>query len=75
MSFNSRRGFLRGSTSVAALSFIGTMQALQARNANAATGTTGLVASPYGPVAPVLDEATGLPSLQLPEGFAYRSFG
>ena len=75
MSLNSRRGFLRGSTSVAALSFIGTMQALQARNANAATGSTGLVASPYGPVAPALDEATGLPLLQLPEGFAYRSYG
>ena len=40
-----------------------------------ATGSTGLVASPYGPVAPVLDEATGLPLLQLPEGFAYRSYG
>lgn len=75
MSLNSRRGFLRGSTSIAALSFIGTMQALQARNANAATGSTGLVASPYGPVAPALDEATGLPLLQLPEGFAYRSYG
>src|SRR5688572_529132 len=60
MSLNSRRGFLRGSTSLAAFSFIGTMQALQARNANAATGSTastgstGLVASPYGPVAPAL---------------------
>jgi secreted PhoX family phosphatase len=75
MSFNSRRGFLRGSTSVAALSFIATMQALQARNAHAATGSTGLVASPYGPVVPALDEATGLPLLQLPEGFAYRSYG
>ena len=75
MSLNSRRGFLRGSTSMAALSFIGTMQALQSRNANAATGSTGLVASPYGPVAPALDEATGLPLLQLPEGFAYRSYG
>ncbi|MGK6308974.1 PhoX family protein [Variovorax sp. DT-64] len=81
MSFPSRRGFLRGSTSVAALSFIGTLQALQARNVDAAiagdgaSGSTGLVASPYGPVAPVLDEATGLPLLQLPEGFAYRSYG
>ncbi len=75
MSLNSRRGFLRGSTSLAALTFVGTMQALQSRNANAATGSTGLVASPYGPVAPALDEATGLPLLQLPEGFAYRSYG
>lgn len=75
MPLNSRRGSLRGSTSIAALSFIGTMKALQARNANAATGSIGLVASPYSPVAPTLDEATGRPLLQLPEGFAYRSYG
>lgn len=29
----------------------------------------------YGPLGPVPDEATGLPLLQLPEGFRYRSFG
>lgn len=29
----------------------------------------------YGPLHPVKDEATGLPLLQLPEGFRYRSFG
>jgi secreted PhoX family phosphatase len=73
---SSRRGFLKGSAlSLAALSFATTMQALQMRNAHAASGSLGLVDSPYGPVAPVLDEATGLPLLQLPEGFAYRSFG
>jgi len=76
MSLSSRRGFLKGSASMAAASFVGTMQALQMRNAQAqAVGSAGLVASPYGPVAPVLDEATALPLLQLPEGFAYRSFG
>src|SRR5687767_9334394 len=31
-------------------------------------------ASPYGPVAPVRDLATGLELLKLPEGFQYRSF-
>ncbi len=30
--------------------------------------------SPYGPLAPVADEATGLPLLMLPRGFRYRSF-
>lgn len=30
--------------------------------------------SPYGPVAPVRDETTGLPLLQLPEGFRYMSY-
>jgi len=29
----------------------------------------------YGPLVPVLDETTGLPLLQLPEGFRYASFG
>ncbi len=29
----------------------------------------------YGPLQPTLDENTGLPLLQLPEGFRYRSFG
>jgi secreted PhoX family phosphatase len=31
--------------------------------------------SGYGPLAPVLDQATGLPLLRLPEGFRYWSFG
>ncbi len=29
----------------------------------------------YGPLHPVTDDTTGLPLLQLPEGFRYRSFG
>lgn len=33
------------------------------------------VASPYGPISPKLDLSTGLPLLQLPEEFTYRSFG
>lgn len=69
----SRRGFLRGSGAAAAATFLGTLQMLQARQAMAAGGTL-LVASPYGPVSPVLDLATGLPLLQLPRGFSYRSF-
>lgn len=31
------------------------------------------IASPYGPIAPVADLETGLPLLQLPRGFTYRS--
>jgi secreted PhoX family phosphatase len=30
--------------------------------------------SPYGPISPKLDQSTGLPLLQLPEGFRYSSF-
>lgn len=33
------------------------------------------IASPYGPIAPVKDQITGLPLLQLPEGFTYQTFG
>ncbi|MBL0943612.1 MAG: DUF839 domain-containing protein [Hydrogenophaga sp.] len=31
--------------------------------------------SPYGPVAPVNDQTTGLPLVQLPAGFTYKSYG
>jgi secreted PhoX family phosphatase len=34
-----------------------------------------LVESPYGPLAPVADETTGLPLLQLPPDFSYASYG
>jgi secreted PhoX family phosphatase len=30
--------------------------------------------SPYGPITPKLDETTGLPLIQLPDGFRYRSY-
>ena len=33
------------------------------------------IVSPYGKIAPVKDMTTGLPLLQLPEGFTYQSFG
>ncbi len=79
MTSSSRRAFLKGSASMAAASFAGTLQALQMRNAHAqaagSLGSNALVDSPYGPIAPVRDLATGLPLLQLPQAFAYRSFG
>src|SRR5262245_53915936 len=76
MTRSSRREFLKGSASLAAASFVGTMEALQLRNAQAqAIGSAALIDSPYGPVAPAFDLATGLPLLQLPEGFVYRSYG
>lgn len=34
-----------------------------------------LTDSPYGPVAPVNDLTTGLPLIQLPAGFTYKSYG
>lgn len=77
----SRRDLFKGAAgTTAALSlggFFGNMmlsqQALASTNANGEQ--TAAVPSPYGPLAPVKDLATGLPLLQLPKGFRYRTFG
>jgi len=73
----SRRRLLQGTGATAASLFVGTMTALQARQAHAAIGgkQTESAPSPYGPITPVNDLATGLPLLQLPSGFSYSSFG
>jgi secreted PhoX family phosphatase len=63
-----RRTFLK--TTVAGAASI-PLQALLTRvEAGAVTRS-----ADYGPLVPVLDEATGLPLLHLPEGFRYVSFG
>lgn len=62
----SRRGFLAGSATVAAV--------LAARQALPAPRASGSVAGPYGPLRPVDDLATGLPLILLPDGFEYRTF-
>ncbi len=59
-----RREFMKGGAAGAAAISIAAM----ANSANAFT-------TDYGPVAPVADEVTGLPLLQLPEGFKYWSYG
>ncbi|QPF75579.1 DUF839 domain-containing protein [Roseateles sp. DAIF2] len=71
----SRRGLLRSASAAAALPFVASLGALHAREALAAGGNTALVDSLYGPIAPVNDLTTGLPLLQLPPGFSYKSFG
>ena len=72
----SRRRLLQRSGLLAASGLVGTLGALHTRRAQAAGGKQLLPAvSPYGPIAPVADLATGLPLLQLPAGFSYRSFG
>lgn len=71
----SRRNLLKGLAGASALPFVGAFAAMQARQAMAANGSTTLVDSPYGPIAPVEDLTTGLPLLQLPAGFSYKSFG
>lgn len=76
-----RRSLFKGAAgTTAALSlggfFSNVMMSQQALASTGASGEqTAPVASPYGPVAPVKDLATGLPLLQLPKGFSYRTFG
>lgn len=70
----SRRAFIRSGASVAAAPFVASFAGLHARQARAA-GPSALVASPYGPIAPVNDQVTGLPLLKLPRGFTYKSYG
>jgi uncharacterized protein len=71
----SRRQLLKGLAGASALPFVGALAAMQSRELLAAGGTTELAPSPYGPIAPVNDLSTGLPLLQLPAGFAYKSYG
>ena len=70
-----RRNLLKGVAGASALPFVGAFVAMQARQTQAANGATTLVDSPYGPIRPVKDLTTGLPLLQLPPGFTYKSFG
>lgn len=77
---NARRNILKGGASLAAMPFVSTLGFMAANNAKAAEACTperlsAMVQSPYGAVAPVADLTTGLPLLQLPAGFTYRSMG
>jgi uncharacterized protein len=82
----SRRRLLQGSATIAAaqgtltlLGALATRQALAVGRDDLtppAEGKQMLPApSPFGALAPVADVSTGLPLLQLPPGFEYRSFG
>lgn len=76
----SRRGLLRGGGAAIAAAFAGPMAALATRVAEAsqpgcvAASASALIDSPYGATAPVNDLTTGLPLIQLPAGFSYKSF-
>lgn len=60
-----RREFMKGGAAGAAAISLAAM----------AQGARAEFTSDYGPVSPVADEVTGLPLLQLPEGFKYWSYG
>jgi secreted PhoX family phosphatase len=75
MSSINRRSFLK--TAAAAAAAV-PLQALVARADVLSSSTSsmrGLRKAAYGSLQPVMDEATGLPLLQLPGGFRYTSFG
>jgi secreted PhoX family phosphatase len=70
-----RRGLIAG-TGIAAAAVLSPFGALASRTAHAAPGgTPGKPTIDYGPLAPVRDQATGLPLLLLPKGFDYISYG
>ncbi|HSW05423.1 PhoX family protein [Aquabacterium sp.] len=76
---NPRRQLLKGGSVAIAAAFGGPIAALASRVAeaaacNAATASV-LLDSPYGAVAPVNDLTTGLPLIELPPGFSYKSYG
>lgn len=75
---SSRRTLLKGGSAAIAAAFGGPVAALASRVAEAscqAGPASSLVASPYGAIAPVADQTTGLPILQLPPGFSYKTYG
>ena len=72
----SRRGLLKGSVVAFAAGLSPVTMALQSLAASQSGGAataSRLADSPYGPIGPVNDEVTGLPLLQLPEGFSYAT--
>ena len=69
-----RRSLLKSGAALAASASVAApLEAFARRGSPAAFDAP--LPSPYGPIAPVLDDETGLPLLQLPKGFSYRSFG
>ncbi len=72
----SRRSVLKGGGAALAAGFAGSIGALSSQSALAAVGKQMVSAmSPYGAITPMNDISTGLPLLQLPAGFSYKSFG
>jgi secreted PhoX family phosphatase len=72
----SRRSFLHGAAATVGTAGIpAAFQALFARTAQAGRprAVTSPVANPYGEPVPTIDQATGLPLLDLPPDFTYRS--
>lgn len=76
---SSRRSLLLGGGAAVAAAFGGPITAMakrvEYRGACAAADASVQIDSPYGALAPVADQTTGLPLIELPEGFRYSSTG
>ncbi|MEO7270368.1 MAG: alkaline phosphatase PhoX [Vicinamibacterales bacterium] len=72
MQSHDRRTFLRRGAMGAGALWAVSLQEMMARQA---VDPSIAAVSPYGPVGPRIDQTTGLPLLQLPEGFSYFSYG
>lgn len=79
-----RRGLLMGGAAAITAAFAGPVSAMASRiegisaaNAPSCAAATAsvLLDSPYGALAPVNDLTTGLPLIELPAGFSYKSTG
>jgi uncharacterized protein len=71
-----RRSFLWKSAALTGLTVAAPLGALEARVQDASGAAAGRSRRPdYGPLYATPDETTGLPLLQLPQGFRYASFG
>lgn len=76
---SSRRSLLLGGGAAIAAAFGGPITAMakrvEYREGCAAADASVQIDSPYGALAPVADQTTGLPLIELPEGFRYSSTG
>jgi secreted PhoX family phosphatase len=72
MSMNRRTFLHRAALGGGALAFAGPLEAFRARVASAGVRA---VTQGYGPLAPVVDETSGLTLLELPANFRYASYG
>jgi uncharacterized protein len=70
-----RRTFMRRGAMGAGALWMFSLQEFAGRRAYAGSFRLAPGQSPYGPIGPKLDEATGLPLIMLPDGFRYKSFG
>ncbi len=80
--FGRRRFLAAGAGAFGAAGLAGPLSFMLSKSARADGGSPNrrgkcgtLAESPFGPIAPVKDLATGLPLIRLPRGFQYRTFG